>query len=167
MFAPMKSAALAILASLVVAGSAQAHQSAHMSFPVHASALRAAESAAIEYWHGDPCSGRVTVRYGHPRETVLGRPVSAWTSATTTSTTNVYTDCVVTLDNSQWWASEEAVDFPAFCGLMVHEFGHLFGHWDDPQHDPRTSVKYPIVTDANEHVRPCVSLYHLFPTSSN
>jgi len=88
----------------------------------------------------------------------------AWTSATTTTIPNVYADCVITINSNAWTPREAASDFPDFCGLMVHEFGHLFGHWDDPERDPRTSVKYPLITDANEHVRPCIARYQLFPS---
>lgn len=158
----MKAAVLVILATLAFATNTQASESARMTFHPTVSPLVAAEQAAVAYWHSFPCSGHVTVRFGVLNATILGGPEWARASALTTHIENVYTDCVITIDRTYWSRAERSSDFPDFCALMVHEFGHFFGYWDDPKRDPRTSIKYPLITQANEYVRPCVNRYHFF-----
>jgi len=128
------------------------------------SAMTEARAAAVEYWGGQPpCVGGVRIAYSSRPPTndtdgVRVGTVSAWTTSLTTSTAGVYQDCLITLNDTEWAPSLQSGDFPAFCGLMVHEYGHLFGHPDRAGDSPR-SIKYPVVGPLNERVRPCVRRY--------
>jgi hypothetical protein len=159
-------ASVALLLSLVPA--AHAATGAKLTINRHTTALAAAKSAAIQYWHRQPCAGRIAIRYAlapsGPVDTggLRVRSLFAWTSAETTSVPSQYADCTVTLNSRLWSPATEARYFPVFCALMVHEYGHLVGHPDERGDSPR-SITYPLITSRNEFVGPCVSRYALFP----
>lgn len=116
-----------------------------------------------EYWHATPCDGDIALGASAEEptgveagvlESQLADPNSptildAWTSYE--GEAPVFMHCVITL-NAQLWPSWEADDeeFHWFCDVMTHELGHLFGHGDDGQSNPR-SIEYPAlgVTAAN------------------
>jgi hypothetical protein len=158
--------AAVIAAALGLAASAQAQAGARLGFS-RASALQEARAAAIQYWHRDPCGGDVTIAYssrppaGDNTDGVRIGLLWAWTSAATTTTDDVYTDCVVTINSLRWTPASEASGFAPFCGLLVHEYGHLMGHWDRGSDSP-FSITYPVIGPRNEHVRPCVMRARLF-----
>jgi hypothetical protein len=157
---------LAVAAALSIAPGVAQASSASGAGLSHASALQEARAAAIQYWHRDPCGGDVTIAYssrlpaGDNTDGVRIGLLWAWTSAVTT-TDDVYTDCVITINRLRWTPASESSDFAPFCGLLVHEYGHLIGHWDMASDSP-FSITYPVIGPRNEHVRPCVMRARLF-----
>ncbi len=139
--------------------------------PPSLSALALAQRAATRYWGGEACNGIVTIRYGIPPTNISAggvslRNISAWTGFDTpygpenyNVPTTSLTNCVITFNRYPWGSrSYQARKFPLFCGIIVHEYGELFGHKDSAA-DPQTSITYPRITGLNEHVPPCVAEY--------
>lgn len=124
----------------------------------HQTALSLAQQAAAKYWGSVPCAGNVTIQYAaNPTTSTDPGPflaVATWDS----DVDGVYTGCVVTLNSHDLPPATQAKRFSLFCGLMVHEYGHFFGH-EDEQGYPATSINNEYVGPANEHVAPCVSRY--------
>jgi hypothetical protein len=71
--------------------------------------------------------------------------------------------CTVHIDR-RLTPHQQTARFPFFCGLIVHEYGHLLG-WPDRATDPVTSITYPIIGRANERVAPCVERYWSYADS--
>ena len=76
----------------------------------------------------------------------------AWTGFATPDGPNdievspsLYTECVITL-NGRLWRGRRIDDgeFHWLCDTMTHELGHLFGHADEGQSNPR-SIQYPLL----------------------
>lgn len=136
--------------------------------------LQVAERAAVTYWHADPCGGKIKVLSSAsvPKNLDTGGvklgSAWAWTSFNTPrgrldygAPPHSYTDCVITINSAVWTAPMESFEFPEFCALIVHEFGHLRGYADKATY-PRTSITYPEITALNDHVTPCVRRSGLF-----
>lgn len=134
------------------------------------SALRLAQQAATRYWHAAPCpAGGVTIRYAPsaaaPTDDTGGvqtGPGALWGWASFATSTpdepGSYSDCSITLNQDVLSPAQEIHKFPIFCALMVHEYGHFFGHEDTPGTSPR-SIDYPTISQANMFVRPCTDAY--------
>jgi hypothetical protein len=155
-------AALVVSLAVSAPAASAAVRGARLTFP--ASALTEARAAAISYWGGlPPCRGPVRVGYSTHVPAInsggvrLGR-VWAWTTDFTTGVPGVYQDCLITLNASRWRPRAQARGFPLFCALMVHEYGHLFGH-PDRASDPRSSITYPVIGPRNVRVPACVARY--------
>lgn len=136
------------------------------------SSLGLAQDAAVQYWGAPPCQGGVTILYAPSNEMPATNPpiptgnlLFATASMLTTSTANVWSSCVITLNGDYVAPTQQDSNFPFFCGLVVHEYGHFFGHYDDPS-EPPTSINNEEISDANEHVAPCVARYAPVPTPS-
>lgn len=124
--------------------------------------MQLAQDAAAQYWGAQaPCVGGVTINYAPNLVPPGATSTGLWYATTwdlTTSTASVYQDCSVTLNSNYFQPANEAAQFSTFCGVMVHEYGHLFGHWDNPS-DPPTSITYQVIGPENEGVAPCVQRY--------
>jgi hypothetical protein len=95
-------------------------------FAVSGAAMTAAEGIAKAYWGGaDACGGAVDVQWTDlPADT---NAVSTWSnpsSAYDNPTEN--SDCHVSFNRLLGF------DWPRFCTVLVHEFGHLTGHAHSP-----------------------------------
>lgn len=159
----MKRGGLLVVAlALLAAPMAHASQFRWLRFPTKAPTtlnlrqgdwliLRLATAAAVDYWGKPPCA--VTWRRSSTVPSAVGTGgvhvdrVWAWTSG-----------CTVTLNRRIVTPEFQIGDFPSFCALVVHEYGHLFGHWDSSA-DPATSITYPVISDRNKRVPACVRRY--------
>ena len=115
------------VALLTSASTAHGAPSPDKRWPVGGPAFQTAQQIAIEHWGMNPCNGDVDLSWGKlPGEE---NAVSTWV--------NQYQDygdpahntlCEVTFNTKQDW------DWPKFCTVFVHEFGHLAGnaHSEDP-----------------------------------
>jgi hypothetical protein len=105
-------------------------------FPVDGAAMIEARAIADDYWDADPCHGHVAISWRSINPHISA--ISAWLNPR-----GAYADpadnghCTVTFNPAQTF------DWPMFCTVFVHEFGHLTGH----QHvRDRNSVMYPVYT---------------------
>ncbi len=57
--------------------------------------------------------------------------------------------CTITINASLWgsWQIDDG-SFQWFCDAMTHEVGHLFGHLDGGQTDPRL-ITYPFLSESS------------------
>lgn len=162
---------LAGLAFLTLTASAHgASRGARMTFSPSVTALTLAQQAAGQYWDGAPCGGHVRIRYAPARTAPANYRAAfpflwAWTTFTTPygesdyyEPPSTFTNCTVTINRSAWSPAVELASFRAFCGLIVHEYGHLFGYQDSTQWAP-TSIRYQEIGPLNERVPPCVARY--------
>jgi Matrixin len=104
------------------------------AYPAGGPAMNTARAIADEYWHGDPCRGRVQISWA-----ALGSSVNA--IATWSNRTGAYADPAHNMRCSVQFNSDQAFDWPALCTVFTHEFGHLSGrqHSADPN-----DVMYPV-----------------------
>lgn len=110
-----------------------------------------AEHAARAYWGAPPCA--VSYRWS---KTI---PPSAGTAGVHVASIWAWTvGCTITFNRRVVNRTFEMTDFPSLCALMVHEWGHLFGHWDSAADSP-TSITYPVISERNERVWSCVRRY--------
>jgi hypothetical protein len=109
------------VALLTSASTAHAAPSPDKRLPVDGPAFQTARQIAIEHWGMNPCQGDVDISWG--TLPVEENAISSWV--------NQYQDygdpeqntlCEVTFNVKQDW------DWPKFCTVFVHEFGHLAGH---------------------------------------
>ena len=116
--------AVASLASIAPTASATTPA---QQWPVNGPAMRQARQIAVQHWGMNPCNGEVAITWSK---------LAADENATSTwvNPFHDYGDpkgnslCSVAFNISQDW------DWPKFCTVFVHEFGHLAGnpHSDDP-----------------------------------
>jgi hypothetical protein len=130
--------------ALLLPASAEAHKPRRhpTTNPVTLS-LRLAE----RYWHGVPACGTPTiVRSAHQL------PNSEYETVTSpepeNSVVEMWTEvqkCTITINASLWpsWHQDDE-SFQWFCDAMTHEVGHLFGHLDSGQTNPK-SITYPFL----------------------
>jgi hypothetical protein len=155
---------LAILVTTLLLAPAEAAASSnHIHHPTTnpvALALRLGE----RYWGSVPCHGNLHVTSSEQLPPEVSDPVInaelregttllfAWTSFDTPAGPNrielspsVYIDCVVTLNAALWrgWRIDDG-EWHWLCDVMTHELGHLFGHDDEGQTNPK-SIEYPLV----------------------
>jgi hypothetical protein len=109
------------VALLTSASTAFATTSPDKRWPVGGPAFQTAHQIAAEHWGMDPCHGDVELSWG--KLAIEENAVSSWV--------NQFQDygdpehntlCAVTFNVRQDW------DWPKFCTVFVHEFGHLAGH---------------------------------------
>ena len=167
---PTLSTLVATLATLALFSLAPAAHAAtrttRLAIPAvrpHVSPLAEAQAAAIQYWGGDPCGGNVTVTFATvlPDGSSGGVALSTIWAVTTfngpagfmdwNAPPASYTSCVITIARLWWPGWWRGADFPVFCALLVHEYGHLWGHADTATDSPQ-SITYPAITAQNEHV---------------
>ena len=96
-------------------------------------AAQTAADIAAAYWGQAPCSGQVEVAWS-----ALDGDVNA--SSSWENPVGPYDDpaensaCRIVFNATSDW------DWPKFCTVLVHEYGHLTGH---PHSDDRSDVMYP------------------------
>lgn len=102
---------------------------------------------AVEYWHGTPCAGEVTIVSAAGAEAPPSgenvrhlpiTPAAMWASWLTpgginsfTAPAATFTSCVVHVNRTVWpdWLKDDQ-RFTSFCKEMLHEYGHFEGHPD-------------------------------------
>src|SRR3954469_13758966 len=94
-------------------------------FAVGGAAMQAAEVVAHAYWNADACSGQVEVSWTDQDTTI--NAVSTWKNPT-----DGYNNPGQNFDCTVEFNRDLDYDWPRFCTVLVHEFGHLTGH----QHSP-------------------------------
>lgn len=109
-----------------------------------AAATQAAQRIAVAWWGTTPCGGNVTITWD--TLTVGVNASSSWSNPVSSyGAPDLNSDCVVTFNSAQ------SFDWPMFCTVMVHEYGHLTGH----QHSPDPNDVMTPVYDGP--VAPCTS----------
>jgi hypothetical protein len=106
-----------------------------------------AVTRAVEYWHGTPCAGAVTLVSGVSVEAPSSgenvphfpiRPAAMWASWWTpagvnsfTAPATTFTSCVLHVNRAVWpdWFADDR-NFAAFCKEILHEYGHFEGYPD-------------------------------------
>jgi hypothetical protein len=123
----LAAAAIAGLAAFFASATPAHGQSAiapEARFAVGTPAMQAAQAIAVGHWGVDPCAGAVEIAWVPLDEHVNG--ISSWSV-----TRGAYEapednrDCRIELN------TEMAFDWPKFCTVLVHEYGHLAGHPHD------------------------------------
>lgn len=97
-----------------------------VEFAVGSPAMTAAEAIAKAYWGGaDACGGAVDVQW---TDLALNtNAVSTWSNPTSAyDNPRENSDCHVSFNRLLGF------DWPRFCTVLVHEFGHLTGHDHSP-----------------------------------
>jgi hypothetical protein len=124
-------------------------------WPANGAAMQQARAIAVAHWGVNPCKGDVTISWAK---------LDPQTNATSTWV-NPFQDygdakdnslCSVAFNVRQDW------DWPKFCSVFVHEFGHLAGnpHSDDPN-----DVMYAYYTGTNVPACEAVSPASRAPTA--
>jgi hypothetical protein len=103
-------------------------------FPIAGAPGTEAESIAVAYWGVNPCGGTIDVSWGE-LDPSLNALSQWWNPTSLYDNPSENSNCSITFNEAQTW------DWPMFCTIMVHEYGHLSGH----QHvnDP-TNVMNPV-----------------------
>ena len=94
-------------------------------FAIGGTAMQVAEGVAKTYWNADACGGQVTVEWTDQSQTI--NAVSTWKNPT-----DGYNNPGQNFDCTVDFNRDLSYDWPRFCTVLVHEFGHLTGH----QHSP-------------------------------
>jgi hypothetical protein len=124
----MRRSLIAFLAalSLVVVDTATATPP-EIAFAVGSAPMQIAQQMAKAHWGTDPCGGQVTIAWSQlPAET---NAVSSWTSpGGGYDHPELNGDCTITYNPAAEF------DWPKFCTVTIHEYGHLSGrpHSADP-----------------------------------
>lgn len=93
------------------------------TFAVGSAPMQQAERLAVRHWGATVCGGSVDVKW-----TTLDADVNATSSWLATDSNAPFADpahntlCEVDLNSTQTF------DWPKFCTVVIHEFGHLTGH---------------------------------------
>jgi hypothetical protein len=111
----------ACLAPCAGAGIAQAAGPAGQRFVVRASTVRTAQDIARVHWGTDPCSGDVQIRWSHMADQTINA-LSSWRSFG-----SAYANPAANRDCRIDFNTTAAFDWPKFCTVLVHEYGHLAG----------------------------------------
>jgi len=118
-------AALATFAALAAAAPAGAGAAVDDPAPVRFAPgtpnMAAAQQIARDHWGVDPCGGAIEVAWSPDEPTVNARatwrnPRSAYDAPAENS------QCSIAFNPAQ------SFDWPKFCTVLVHEYGHLAGH---------------------------------------
>jgi hypothetical protein len=125
---PSRIALTVVAGTLAVAGmlTATAVAGPFTRFTPSSPTTTRAEQIARAYWGADPCDGAITIRW--VRQTPDINALSTWSSPTTDpyGDPEHNSDCAIDLNPAA------AFDWPKFCTVVVHEFGHLLGRDHDP-----------------------------------
>jgi hypothetical protein len=90
-------------------------------FAADSRAMAVAESIARAYWGRDACGGHVTLEWMNLGRTTNAR--SLWRNAVDSyADPDRNTDCRIEFNE------RAEFDWPKFCTVVVHEYGHLTGH---------------------------------------
>jgi hypothetical protein len=107
------------------AGSAAAAVSPEQECAVGGADMAAAQQVAVAYWGATPCGGKVDVEWTDLASDT--NAISSWTNPTSAyGNPSQNGDCLVRFNRLL------AFDWPRFCTVLVHEFGHLDGHDHSP-----------------------------------
>lgn len=120
-------AKIAIIVGLVFAIVAPA-RAADLAVPTSDPMMAAARAIAVAHWGTDPCAGNVAISWGTLPENINAH--SDWFGMLGQPETFINCAIVFNVNADYGW------DWPKFCTVVEHEFGHLSGHdhVDDP-HD--------------------------------
>lgn len=144
----MRRWAVAIFLGLFLSWSPDAHARA-LPTPLATAMQQTAQAIAVQHWGTAPAEDPPIV-WAH-----LGRTINAratWFALGAPLDWTQYTDEKITFSYDVGW------NWPKFCTVMVHEYGHLLGkvHTDDPR-DVMTAVYAgPIRECVPRQVRPRV-----------
>jgi hypothetical protein len=83
--------------------------------------MQSAEAIAQAYWASTPCGGSVTIQWADLDPTTNAQ--STWSNPTSS-----YGDAAENFDCTVQFNRRVDFDWPMFCTVLVHEFGHLTGH---------------------------------------
>jgi len=90
--------------------------------------MAAAQGIAVAYWGANPCGGKIDVRWTDLETDT--NAISSWTNPTSAyDNPSQNGDCRVAFNRLLDF------DWPRFCTVLVHEFGHLAGHDHSPNPD--------------------------------
>jgi len=120
-----------LLACLAAAGSAAARSvKPRAKFAVGSASVRAAQQIARDHWGTDPCSGTVQLRWVHLDDPTINA-MSSWRSYGA-----AYANPAANRDCRIEFNTIAEFDWPKFCTVLVHEYGHLAGrpHDERPGH---------------------------------
>lgn len=115
----------ACLAPGVGAGIAQAAGPAGKRFVVRSSTMRTAQEIARAHWGTDPCSGTVKIGWSNMDDPSFNA-LSSWRSYG-----SAYANPAANHDCRIDFNTAAAFDWPKFCTVLVHEYGHLAGRPHD------------------------------------
>lgn len=111
------------------AASASAAVAPDQQFAVGSADMAAAQQVAATYWGATACGGKVEIVWTDlPTDT---NAISSWTNPTSAYDNPTQNGgCLVRFNRLLGF------DWPRFCTVLVHEFGHLTGHDHSPDaHD--------------------------------
>lgn len=134
--------AMLTLGAVLHPAGAAAASPPQVAFAVGSPSMQAAQALARAHWHMDPCGGHVDLRW-----TVLDDDINA--VSTWSNPRSSYGDPQENSDCSIDFNTHVPFDWPMFCTVVVHEYGHLSGQ--PHSHDP-DDVMAPIY---NEPVAEC------------
>lgn len=97
--------------------------------------FQAALGVATAHWGGLPCSGTVAIEWA-PLEPLTNARAS-WHNPT-----DAYNNAAQNFNCRVVFNSTGSFDFPAFCTVLTHEYGHLFGQAHDPNEGQLMSAIY-------------------------
>jgi hypothetical protein len=107
------------------------------TYPVGGPAMQQARALADKHWGFDPCGTSVAVSWDS-LDPSINATSTWWNPSDPYNNPQENNHCQVQFNVNQTF------DWPMFCTVFVHEFGHLTGH----QHNPSDSadVMYPVYT---------------------
>jgi hypothetical protein len=123
--------------AMAPAGRADVAAAPSVTFALGSAAMQQAERLAVAHWGVPVCGGVVDIKW-----TTLDSPINATSSWLATDPNAPFADpanntqCEIDLNIAQ------SFDWPKFCTVVIHEFGHLTGHEHSPDPNDIMSPYY-------------------------